>query len=58
MRTIARRLLKALANPGSVVSVIVGVCVGALFGGLHEPRATTHTVPARKGGLYSGEPSD
>ncbi len=48
MRTTARRLQKALADPGSVVSVIVGVFVGALLGGAYESRASTHTVPARE----------
>jgi hypothetical protein len=47
MRNIARRLQRALADPGSAVSVIVGVFVGALLGGAYESRAPTHTVPAR-----------
>jgi hypothetical protein len=47
MRTIARRLQRALADPGSAVSVIVGVFVGALLGGHYEARAPTHTVSAR-----------
>ena len=47
MRTIVRRLGRNLRDPGSVVSVIVGVVVGALLGGHYEARAPTHTVPAR-----------
>jgi hypothetical protein len=46
MRTIVRRLGSNLRDPGSVVSVIVGVVVGALLGGAYEARA--HTVPARE----------
>jgi hypothetical protein len=45
MRTIARRFQRAVADPGSVVSVIAGVFVGALLGGAYESRA--HTIPAR-----------
>ncbi len=56
MRTIARRLLRLLADPGSVVSVILGVFVGVLFGGPYEPRA--HTVPASRRGLYQGDRDD
>ncbi|HEX2738831.1 MAG TPA: hypothetical protein VHM69_00180 [Rubrobacter sp.] len=37
MRTIARRL-RSLADPGSILSVILGVFVGALFGAHYEPR--------------------
>ena len=48
MLTIVRRFQRALADPGSVVSVIVGVFVGALLGGDYESRAPTHTVPARE----------
>jgi phage-related minor tail protein len=54
MRTIARRLLRALADPGSAVAVIVGVLVGALGGGAYEARAPTHTAPARRDGVYKG----
>ena len=48
MSTIVRRLGRNLRDPGSVVSVIVVVFVGALLGGVYESRAPTHTVPARE----------
>jgi hypothetical protein len=47
MRTIVRRLGRNLSDPGSAVSVVIGVVVGALLGGHYEARAPTHTVPAR-----------
>ena len=54
MRTIKRHLRRAFADPGSAVSVIVGVLVGAVLGGAYESRAPTHTAPARRDGVYEG----
>jgi hypothetical protein len=54
MRAIVGRIGKALSDPGSVVSVIAGLLVGAVLGGHNEPR--THTVPAR--GAHPGEGDD
>ena len=48
MRTIAPRLPRPLADPGSVLSVILGVFVGALFGVHYEPR--TPITPSRLAG--------
>ena len=50
MRTIAPRLPRPLADPGSVLSVILGVFVGALFGAHYEPRTPKYTVRTRGGG--------
>ena len=58
MRTIKRYLRRAFADPGSAVSVIVGVFVGAVLGGVYEPRSPTHTVPACWGGVYKGAQDD
>jgi hypothetical protein len=55
MRNIARRLGRNLRDPGSAVSVIVGVFVGALLGGAYESRAPTHTVPARGRERHPGD---
>ena len=55
MSTIVRRLGRNLRDPGSVVSVIVGVFVGALLGGVYESRAPTHTVPARGRERHPGD---
>jgi hypothetical protein len=55
MRTIVRRFGRNLRDPGSVVSVVIGVVVGALLGGAYESRAPTHTVPARG---REGHPGD
>jgi hypothetical protein len=38
MRATKRYLRRAFADPGSAVSVIVGVLVGAVLGGAYEPR--------------------
>ena len=51
MRTIKRYLRRAFADPGSAVSVIVGVLGGAFGGGAYEARAPTHTAPARRDGV-------
>jgi hypothetical protein len=58
MRTIKRHLRRAFADPGSAVSVIVGVLVGAVLGGAYESRAPTHTAPARRDGVYEGARDD
>ena len=58
MRTIKRHLRRAFADPGSGVSVIVGVLVGAVLGGAYESRAPTHTAPARRDGVYEGARDD
>jgi hypothetical protein len=58
MRTIARRLMTLMADHGWSVGVIVGGIVGALFGGFYEPRASAHTIPARREGLYQGDRDD
>ena len=58
MLTIVRRFQRALADPGSVVSVIVGVFVGAVLGGAYEPRSPTHTAPACRDGVYKGAQDD
>lgn len=58
MRTIARRVTTLLADPWSGVSVILGVVVGALFGGLYDTRASTQAVSAHRGGLYPGDRDD
>ena len=58
MSTIVRRLGRNLRDPGSVVSVIVGVFVGAVLGGAYEPRSPTHTAPARRDGVYEGARDD
>ena len=55
MRTIVRRLGRNLRDPGSVVSVIIGVFIGALVGGNYEARAPTHTVPARGREGHAGD---
>jgi hypothetical protein len=54
MHTIARRLLKLLVDHGWIVSAILWAFIGGLFGVLYDPRAPTHTVPARGDGLYPG----
>jgi len=54
MRTIKRYLRRTSADPGSAVSMIVGVLVGAVLGGAYESRAPTHTAPARRDGVYKG----
>jgi hypothetical protein len=56
MRAIVGRIGKALSDPGSVVSVIAGLLVGALLGGHYEPRTPAHTVPDR--GPHPGEGDD
>ncbi len=56
MRAIVGRIGKVPSDPGSVVSVIAGLLVGALLGGHYEPRTPTHTVPAR--GTHPGEADD
>ena len=49
MSTIVRRLGRNLRDPGSVVSVIVGVFVGALLGGVYESRPPlTPSRPANR----------
>jgi hypothetical protein len=58
MRTIKRYLRRAFADPGSAVSVIVGVFVGAVLGGAYESRAPTHTAPACQDGVYKGAQDD
>jgi hypothetical protein len=58
MRTIKRHLRRAFADPGSAVSVIVGVLVGAVLGGAYEGRAPTHIAPARRDGVYEGARDD
>jgi hypothetical protein len=58
MRTIKRYLRRAFADPGSAVSVIVGVFVGAVLGGVYEPRSPTHTAPACRDGVYKGAQDD
>ncbi len=55
MRAIVRRLGRNLKDPGSAVSVIVGVFVGALSGGHYEARAPTHTVSARGRERHPGD---
>lgn len=55
MSTIVRRLGRNLRDPGSLVSVIIGVFVGALLGGDQESRAPTHTVPARGRERHPGD---
>ena len=52
MRTIARRLLRILVDREAFLSVILGVFVGALLGGVYEPRSLTHTVRTHRDGLY------
>jgi hypothetical protein len=58
MRATKRYLRRAFADPGSAVSVIVGVLVGAVLGGAYESRAPTHTAPARRDGVYEGARDD
>ena len=53
MRTIARRLVRLLADHGVAVSAILGVVVGALLCGVYERRPPTHAIPTRGGGSYS-----
>ncbi|HKH11098.1 MAG TPA: hypothetical protein VKA73_08140 [Rubrobacter sp.] len=55
MRAIARHLQALLADPGSALSVILGVLAGALLGGLYESRPPTSTVPARGSGSHPGD---
>ena len=58
MRTIARRLVRLLADHGVAVSAILGAVVGALLGDVYEPRQPTHTIPARGAGSYSDDRLD
>jgi hypothetical protein len=55
MRTIVRGLGRNLRDPGSAVSVVIGVVVGALLGGAYESRSPTHTVPARGRERHPGD---
>ena len=48
MRAIVGRIGKALSDPGSVVSVIAGLLVGALLGGHYEPRTPAHGAQVRR----------
>jgi len=52
MRTIASRLIGPLEDRGAFLSAILGVFVGALLGGVYEPRSLTHTVRTHRDGLY------
>jgi len=45
MHTIVRGLGRNLSDPGSAVSVVIGVVVGALLGGAYESR--TPPTPCR-----------
>ncbi len=54
MSAIVGRIGKAFSDPGSVVSVIAGLLVGALLGGHYEPRG--HTAPDR--GAHPGAGND
>lgn len=58
MRTIARRLMRSVSDPGTAVSVIVGLVVGVLLGGNYEARPSTRTDPARRDRSYLGDPID
>ena len=58
MRSIARRLMRNMSDPGTAVSVIVGLVAGVLLGGNYETRPSSHTDPARRDGSYSGDPND
>jgi hypothetical protein len=58
MRATKRYLRRAFADPGSAVSVVVGVLVGAVLGGAYESRAPTHTAPARREGVCKGAQDD
>ncbi len=56
MRAIVGRIGKAFSDPGSVVSVIAGLLVGALLGGHYEARTPTYEAQAR--GKHLGEGGD